>query len=555
MVRRHCGLVVSESLPARQAERMIRTGQIATLMETIVQRVEQARGGRAVMVVEGPPPVAGHPLIGDLDQAMGHSLAAEVVPVVPGDRGSPEEVVNAVADAIYRFGGSAGQPPAQVIVTPVPDEPRATTLRAVLVEAGLSCPCLVLPSVDQVRNGLPTTDTLTGLSHLCATTSSSTATDAGTVLSAIQDRVTRHVDRLAEMMGSGIVVLHPTARKGAGMTPPMFRYRIVEAARAANRRIVLPEGDDLRTLQAAAICADKGIARCVLLGAPDTVRAKAKDSGIILPETLEIVDPASLRQTYVAPLTALRRTKGMTEEKAGQALGDTVVLGTMMLAMDDVDGLVSGAVHTTADTVRPALQFIRTAPNVSLVSSVFFMLMPDQVLVYGDCAVNPTPTAEHLAEIAIQSADSAATFGIEPRVAMISYSTGTSGQGDDVEKVRAATMLVRQRRPGLLVDGPLQYDAATVASVARSKAPDSPVAGCATVVVFPDLNTGNCTYKAVQRSANVVSVGPMLQGLRKPVNDLSRGALVDDIVYTIALTAIQAGGSGHHESLDLAATG
>jgi len=217
-----------------------------------------------------------------------------------------------------------------------------------------------------------------------------------------------------------------------------------------------------------------------------------------------------------------------------------VVLGTMMLALDHVDGLVSGAIHTTANTIRPALQLIKTAPGAKLVSSVFFMLLPDQVMVYGDCAVNPDPNAQELADIALQSANSAQVFGIEPKVAMISYSTGASGSGEDVEKVRQATQLAQQNQPQLLIDGPLQYDAATTASVAASKAPDSLVAGLASVVIFPDLNTGNTTYKAVQRSANVVSIGPMLQGLAKPVNDLSRGALVDDIVYTIALTAIQA---------------
>ena len=223
-------------------------------------------------------------------------------------------------------------------------------------------------------------------------------------------------------------------------------------------------------------------------------------------------------------------------------LEDAVVLGTMMLATDEVDGLVSGAIHTTASTVRPALQLIKTAPGSSIVSSVFFMLMPDQVLVYGDCAINPTPTAQQLAEIAKQSADSATAFGLTPKVAMISYSTGTSGAGEDVEKVRLATEIAHRDFPDLILDGPLQYDAASVVDVGRQKAPNSPVAGQATVFIFPDLNTGNTTYKAVQRSANVVSVGPMLQGLRKPVNDLSRGALVDDIVFTIALTAIQAQG-------------
>jgi phosphate acetyltransferase len=239
-------------------------------------------------------------------------------------------------------------------------------------------------------------------------------------------------------------------------------------------------------------------------------------------------------------MVALRRHKGLTADGAREQLRDNVVLGTMMLARGEVDGLVSGALHTTANTVRPALQLIKTREDARLVSSIFFMCLPEQVLIYGDCAVNPDPTAEELADIAVQSAESALAFGIPPRVAMISYSTGTSGGGSEVEKVREATRIASERRPELVLDGPLQYDAATVESVGRSKAPGSAVAGRATVLIFPDLNTGNATYKAVQRSANVVSIGPMLQGLRRPVNDLSRGALVDDIIYTVALTAIQA---------------
>ena len=309
------------------------------------------------------------------------------------------------------------------------------------------------------------------------------------------------------------------------MSPPAFRFRMMEQARAANRRIVLPEGDEPRTVEAAAICQSKGIARCVLLAKPEAVREVAANRGITLPEGLEIIDPDTIREQYVAPMVELRKNKGLTPGLARQALEDSVV---------------SGAVHTTANTIRPALQLIKTAPGASLVSSVFFMLMPEQVFVYGDCAVNPEPTAEELADIAIQSAESAKAFGIDPKVAMISYSTGTSGSGADVEKVKEATRLAQEKRPDLLIDGPLQYDAASVPSVGRQKAPDSKVAGQANVFVFPDLNTGNTTYKAVQRSANVLSIGPMLQGLRKPVNDLSRGALVDDIVYTIALTAIQA---------------
>jgi phosphate acetyltransferase len=324
------------------------------------------------------------------------------------------------------------------------------------------------------------------------------------------------------------------------MPPPAFRYRLVQAARKADRRIVLPEGDEPRTLQAAIICHAKRIARCVLLGDPVRIRLAAEAQSLQLPPELEIIDPERVIDRYVEPMVQLRRGKGLTDLQARAQLVDTVVLGTMMLALDEVDGLVSGAVHTTASTIRPALQLIRTAPNASIVSSVFFMLMPEEVLVFGDCAVNPDPKAEQLADIAIQSADSALAFGIEPRVAMISYSTGNSGSGDHVDKVRRAMAIAREKRPDLLIDGPMQYDAAIVESVGRQKAPGSKVAGHATVFVFPDLNTGNTTYKAVQRSARVVSIGPMLQGLRKPVNDLSRGALVDDIVYTIALTATQA---------------
>ncbi|MCT8557423.1 phosphate acetyltransferase [Glaesserella parasuis] len=324
------------------------------------------------------------------------------------------------------------------------------------------------------------------------------------------------------------------------LSPAAFRYQLTELAREAKKRIVLPEGDEPRTVKAAALCAERGIAECVLLAPPADVQRVAEAQGVTLGKGITIIDPAEVRENYVARLVELRKNKGMTEVVAREQLLDTVVLGTMMLEANEVDGLVSGAVHTTANTIRPPMQIIKTAPGNSIISSVFFMLLPDQVLVYGDCAVNPDPTSEQLAEIAIQSAESAKSFGIDPRVAMISYSTGTSGAGADVEKVAEATRIAKEKRPDLIIDGPLQYDAAIMEDVARSKAPNSPVAGKATVFVFPDLNTGNTTYKAVQRSADLVSIGPMLQGMRKPVNDLSRGALVDDIVYTIALTAIQA---------------
>ncbi|KGM27272.1 phosphate acetyltransferase [Photorhabdus akhurstii] len=349
----------------------------------------------------------------------------------------------------------------------------------------------------------------------------------------LQNYVAHHINK--EWIDS----LTANSERPHRLSPPAFRYQLTELARKAGKRIVLPEGDEPRTVKAASICADRGIAQCVLLGDPEEIRRVAAAQGVELGAGIEIVDPVAVRERYVPRLVELRKSKGMTEVVAREQLEDNVVLGTLMLEQGEVDGLVSGAVHTTANTIRPPLQLIKTAPGSSLVSSVFFMLLPEQVLVYGDCAINPDPTAEQLSEIAIQSADSAKAFGIEPRVAMISYSTGNSGAGSDVEKVREATRLAQEKRPDLIIDGPLQYDAAIMADVAKSKAPNSPVAGQATVFIFPDLNTGNTTYKAVQRSADLVSIGPMLQGMRKPVNDLSRGALVDDIVYTVALTAIQ----------------
>ncbi|MCW2480209.1 phosphate acetyltransferase [Candidatus Symbiopectobacterium sp. NZEC135] len=350
----------------------------------------------------------------------------------------------------------------------------------------------------------------------------------------VQDYVARHID------SQWIESLSAASERSRRLSPPAFRYQLTELARQAGKRVVLPEGDEPRTVKAASICAERGIAHCVLLGNPEEIQRVAAAQGVELGKGIEIVDPEVVRERYVPRLVELRKSKGMTEVVAREQLEDNVVLGTLMLEQGEVDGLVSGAVHTTANTIRPPLQLIKTSPGSSLVSSVFFMLLPEQVFVYGDCAINPDPTAEQLAEIAIQSADSAAAFGIEPRVAMISYSTGNSGAGSDVEKVREATRLAQEKRPDLVIDGPLQYDAAVMADVAKSKAPNSPVAGQATVFIFPDLNTGNTTYKAVQRSADLISIGPMLQGMRKPVNDLSRGALVDDIVYTVALTAIQA---------------
>ncbi|ANY89338.1 MULTISPECIES: phosphate acetyltransferase [Pseudomonas] len=324
------------------------------------------------------------------------------------------------------------------------------------------------------------------------------------------------------------------------LSPAVFRYQLIQRAQQANKRIVLPEGAEPLLVQAAAICQARGIARCVLLAKPEDVQAVARAQGITLPPDLEVLDPELIRARYVEPMVELRKSRNLNAPMAEQQLEDPVVIGTMMLALDEVDGLVSGLVHSTANTIRPALQLIKTAPGSSLVSSVFFMLFPEQVLVYGDCVMNPHPSAAELAEIARQSAESAQAFGIAPRVAMLSYSSDSAASDEEVEKVREATRLAQQAEHELVIDGPLQYDAAANPEIARQLAPASPVAGRATVFVFPDLNTGNTTHKAVQRSADCVSLGPMLQGLRKPVNDLPRGAQVDDIVHTIALTAIQA---------------
>jgi phosphate acetyltransferase len=329
------------------------------------------------------------------------------------------------------------------------------------------------------------------------------------------------------------------------VTPLMFEHELIERARADRKHIVLPEGDDDRILRAAEQLLRRGVVDLTVLGGEGAVSSRAASLGLEL-EGLRVVDPltSESREDFAATYHELRRHKGVGMPLASDLMADASYFATMMVHKGLADGMVSGAAHTTAHTIRPSFEFIRTVPGVSIVSSVFFMCLADRVLVYGDCAVVPNPNAEQLADIAISSAATAAMFAIEPRIAMLSYSTGASGSGSDVDKVRQATRIARTRRPDLPIEGPIQYDAAIDPEVARSKLPGSPVAGRATVFVFPDLNTGNNTYKAVQRSANAVAIGPVLQGLRKPVNDLSRGALVADIVNTVAITAIQAQGSG-----------
>ena len=325
------------------------------------------------------------------------------------------------------------------------------------------------------------------------------------------------------------------------VTPLMFEYDLLDRARSNPQHIVLPEGTDDRILRAASTLLRRGVARLTILGDESEIRARATDLGLDIADAaiLSPFDP-ELREQFAEEYTRLRAHKGLQLEEARETVTDVSYFGTMMVHLGLADGMVSGAAHTTTHTIRPGFEIIKTKPGVSVVSSVFLMCLEDRVLVYGDCAVNPDPNADQLADIAISSATTALQFQIEPRIAMLSYSTGASGAGADVDKVRTATELVRSRRPDLLVEGPIQYDAAVDAAVAQSKMPDSQVAGRATVFIFPDLNTGNNTYKAVQRSAGAVAIGPVLQGLRKPINDLSRGALVQDIVNTVAITAIQA---------------
>ena len=325
-------------------------------------------------------------------------------------------------------------------------------------------------------------------------------------------------------------------------TPDIFKYEIIERACSGKKRIVLPEGEDDRTLKAAVWAEERKIADITLLGDKDLIMKKAVALGLKLDSGVDIINPGESQkfEDYVNTYYELRKHKHYTMDNAQDRMQDTIYYGTMMIYKGEADGLVSGAVNTTQHTIRPAFEIIKTKPDINNASSIFLMCLKDRVLVYGDCAIIPIPTAEQLSDIAITSADTAKDFGIDPYIAMLSYSTGKSGKGPEVDKVREATEIARQKRPDLLIEGPIQYDAAIDPDVARIKLPDSKVAGKATVFIFPDLNTGNNTYKAVQRSSGAIAIGPIIQGLKKPVNDLSRGCLVEDIVYTIAITAIQA---------------
>ena len=414
------------------------------------------------------------------------------------------------------------------------------SLAGVVLNGGFELPDTIVRLIDGLGSSLPiiatdlgTYDTAVRIMNTRGRLAADSQRRYDTALAMFE----RHVD--TNLLTRELGVARPSV-----VTPLMFEYGLVDRARSDRRRIVLPEGNDDRVLRAAATVLSRGIADLTILGEPLEVRGRAIELGIDIRDA-EVLSPfdAVHVDKFATEYARLRAHKGVTYAQAADTVTDVSYFGTLMVHLGLADGMVSGAAHTTAHTTRPAFEIIKTAPGVSVVSSVFLMALADRVLVYGDCAVIPDPTSEQLADIAVSSAATAEQFGIEPRVAMLSYSTGESGTGADVEKVRTATALVRERAPELLVEGPIQYDAAADAAVAAAKMPGSEVAGRATVFVFPDLNTGNNTYKAVQRSAGAVAIGPVLQGLNKPINDLSRGALVDDIVNTIAITAIQAQGS------------
>ncbi|MFF4186515.1 phosphate acetyltransferase [Streptomyces sp. NPDC001691] len=442
-----------------------------------------------------------------------NALTPGCLVVTPGDRA--DLVVGSLA------AHSAGTPPIAGVLLTLDERPG----EAILTLADRLAPGT--PVVAVSHGSFPTAQELFALEGKL---NAATPRKAETALGLFE----RHVDT-ADLLRRLSV-----ARSGR-VTPMMFEHELLEQARSDRRRVVLPEGTEDRVLRAADVLLRRDVCELTLLGDVEAIRKKAADLGIDVVKC-QIIDPATseLRQRFAERYAQLRAHKGVTVELAYDVVADVNYFGTLMVQEGLADGMVSGSVHSTAATIRPAFEIIKTKPEASIVSSVFFMCLADKVLVYGDCAVNPDPDAEQLADIAVQAAATAQRFGVDPRIAMLSYSTGTSGSGADVDKVREATKLVREARPDLKIEGPIQYDAAVEPSVAATKLPDSKVAGQATVLIFPDLNTGNNTYKAVQRSAGAVAVGPVLQGLRKPVNDLSRGALVQDIVNTVAITAIQA---------------
>ena len=532
------------------------------VLSAAVEAVEKVSGD--VVVTSAQLPEALHPVAFTLQARLATELGAGLVLVSDGNDGSLEQVATAAATDLHATvvgvrlvdgswtGNSGGASSYRLLsgsfsnhvtdpthITISPKESAGDVLKRLTKD---TCPVVPAERID-ILIGL-----IVGLA------SGRFPLPAAVLVSGegLPKSVTRTWNRFvptvalvqlgASSSGAAVLARARQVREARPVTPLLFQRRLLDEARAVDLRIVLPEGTEPRIVRAAADVLRTGGARLILLGDPGAVRQVATSEGVDI-SGANIVDPTNdpLRERFADEYAELRATKGITREQAHDRVADVSYFGTMMVRDGLADGMVSGAVNTTAHTIRPAFEVIRTKPGVSLVSSVFFMCLPDRVLAFGDCAVNPNPTAPQLADIAIASAVTAEQFGLDPRVALLSYSTGTSGTGPDVDLVKEATAILHEKAPRLCADGPLQFDAAVAESVARSKAPGSPVAGRANVLIFPDLSAGNAGYKAVQRTAGALAIGPVLQGLNRPVNDLSRGALVEDIVNTILITAIQAG--------------
>lgn len=484
------------------------------------------------------PPVSGvvEAVAGELVRGSEELLAREVRDVVVAGMSMVNVLPRLLEGSVVVI--AADRSETLLAVTMAHEAPTFPTIAAVVLNGEFPLPVDVERLLDGIDSTLPvirtaygTFDTVRHISRARGLITEESPAKFDTALSLFA----QHVD-------GAILRERLRLHRGGVRTPVMFAYELFERAAAARAHIVLPEGEDDRILRAASTLLSRGTARLTLLGDEAAIRKRGGELGLSI-EAAETIDPETspLRERFAAEYARVRAHKGVTLDQARDAVVDVSYFGTMMVHLGLADGMVSGAAHTTAHTIRPSLEIIKTRPGVSVVSSVFFMALSDRVLVYGDCAVNPDPNAAQLADIALSSAETAAQFGVDPRVAMLSYSTGESGSGADVDKVREATQLARAARPELLIEGPIQYDAASDPATGASKLPGSEVAGRATVFIFPDLNTGNNTYKAVQRSAGAIAVGPVLQGLAKPVNDLSRGATVEDILNTVAITAVQAG--------------
>jgi phosphate acetyltransferase len=545
--------------------------ELLSMAELAMQQVNQAHTTVLAAVVNR----ADSERLDSIREALGNALAKDIpVWVVPEDPHLPAPRMGQILEAVdgqllfgdgYRLTAEAmdlvvaAMTPEHVLeritegaVVVVPADRTDVLLALLMADSSANFPKLAgivlnggfeIPAqITELVAGLsPTLPVITTSGKSFDTTIKIAAT-RGKITATDPEKLARARKLVTEHLVMDQLMVRLEAIDSTAMTPLLFEFSLAKRAREASKTIVLPEGNDDRILQAAHQAIEKDLAKLIILGDPEAITKRSRELGLDLSQA-ELMDVATSNhfEACVNEYVKLRSHKGVTLEQAREKMLDVSYFGTMLVQLGIADGMVSGAAHTTAHTITPSFEFVKTKPGVSVVSSVFLMALEDRVLVYGDCAVIPEPTVEQLADIAISSAATARNFNIEPHVAMLSYSTGESGTGAEVDRVRAATQLVRERAPELSVEGPIQYDAAVDSAVAKAKLPESSVAGRATVFVFPDLNTGNNTYKAVQRTAGAVAIGPILQGLNKPVNDLSRGALVKDIVNTIAITAIQAG--------------